>query len=409
MSYLKMLGKASALALAMVSLCSHAATLTVQNISDAGAGSLRDRISAAAPGDTVVFAPGVVGTIALASTLTIAQNLTIRGPGSGILAISGQNTVRAFDITAGAVELSAVTVSNGFIAGLGGGLSVSSGATLTLSNSVLSNNTAGNGGAIAVANGGTLTVTHTTFVGNTATSVGGGALINFGNATATSNTFLSNTAPTNGGAINNQPSGVLMVTNNTFRTNTSNGLGGAMSNLGATTGANNTFSGNQGSDGAAMATGNTNVTLHNNVFADQVSAGGSAALSPNGGFPTSSNNVFYNNLAGGLADDQTGYGTLNFVWTAAQPLGPLASNGGPTQTMLPVRNGAAMCAGSIALLPGGVTTDQRGGPRTSGACIDAGSVQLSLNSIPTLSTWAIVLLGSLMAAAGMGRRKRVRF
>ncbi|MBD9390785.1 IPTL-CTERM sorting domain-containing protein [Acidovorax sp. ACV01] len=404
---LKQFVRVSVTALAMVTLHVHAATLTVLNTSDAGAGSLRDRISAAAPGDTIVFGPGVAGTIPLASTLSVAQNLTIRGPGAGSLTINGQNTVRVFSVTGGALTLSAVTISNGFTTGLGGGLDVLATATLTLSNSVLSNNAAANGGAISIANGGTLTVTNSTFANNSTTSVGGGGLINFGNSTVIGNTFVGNNAPINGGAINNQPSGVLAVINNTLRTNTSNGLGGAMANLGTTTAVNNTFSGNQGSSGAAMATGNSNVTLHNNIFADHVAGAAPAALNPGGGFTTSSNNVFYNNLAAGVADDQTGYGTVNFVWTSTQPLGPLANNGGPTQTMHPVQNGAAMCAGSIALLPGGIATDQRGSPRTSGGCIDAGSVQH--HAIPTLSTWALILLVSLMAMLGIRRPKFAKF
>lgn len=385
----------------------HAATLTVLNLNDAGPGSLRGQILAAAPGDTVVFGPGVTGTIPLASTLTVAQNLAIQGPGAGNLTISGQGAVRVFDVTGGALTVSGVTVTNGFFSGLGGAFSVAS--TLTLRNSVLSGNSALNGGAISVANGGTLTVIDSTFANNSATSVGGGALITFGTATVTGNTFIGNTAATNGGAINVQPGGTLTIVNNTFRVNSTLGLGGAMSNLGTTTAINNTFSANQASGGAAIATGNSNATLHNNVFADQVASSTPAALSPSGGFATSSNNVFYNNLAAGMADDQTGYGTLNFMWTVTQPLGAIANNGGLTQTMVPVAGGAAICAGSAALLPGGVTTDQRGSPRTSGACLDAGSVQRSaLSSIPTLSTWALLLLASLMAMFGIRRSRAVK-
>lgn len=390
----------------------HAATLTVLNLNDAGPGSLRNQILAAASGDTVVFDPVVTGTIPLASTLTVAQNLTIQGPGAGSLTISGQGAVRVFDVTGGALTVSGVTVTNGISIGLGGAFSVAS--TLSLRNSVLSGNTANNGGAISIASGGTLTVTDSTFASNSATSVGGGALIISGNATLTGNTFVGNTAPINGGAINVQPGGALTVINNTFRANSSASLGGAMSNLGTTTAINNTFSANQASTGAVIATGNSNATLHNNVFADQVSSSTPAALSPSGGFATSSNNVFYNNLAGGVADDQTGYGTLSFVWTGTQPLGTLANNGGLTQTMVPVAGGAAICAGAAALLPGGITTDQRGSPRTSGACLDAGSVQRSAPvptqaaSIPTLSTWALLLLTGLMVMFGIHRSRAAK-
>jgi len=389
----------------------HAATLTVLNLNDAGPGSLRGQILAAVPGDTVVFDPGVTGTIPLASTLTVAQNLTIQGPGAGNLTISGQGAVRVFDVTAGALTVSGVTVANGFFAGLGGAFSVAS--SLTLRNSVLSGNTASNGGAINLANGGSLTVTDSTFANNSGTSVGGGAMIISGNATVTGNTFAGNTASVNGGAINVQPGGVLTIINNTFRANSTPGLGGAMSAIGTVTVISNTFSANQASSGAAIAVSGGNATLHNNVFADQVASSTPAALSPSGDFGTSRNNVFYNNLAGGVADDHTGYGTLNYVVTVTQPLGALANNGGLTQTMLPVAGGAAICAGAAALLPGGITADQRGNPRIAGACLDAGSVQRSAavvpaSSIPTLSTWALLLLASLMAMFGIRRSRAVK-
>src|SRR5215470_17624920 len=47
-------------------------TLTVTNLSDTGApgdGSLRGQITAASPGDTIQFAPGLRGSVALGSTL----------------------------------------------------------------------------------------------------------------------------------------------------------------------------------------------------------------------------------------------------------------------------------------------------------------------------------------------------
>src|SRR5437763_5082772 len=57
------------------------ATLTVTNLLDSGAGSLRGQIAAAASGDTVNFASGLSGTITLSSgELAIARNLTISGP-----------------------------------------------------------------------------------------------------------------------------------------------------------------------------------------------------------------------------------------------------------------------------------------------------------------------------------------
>src|SRR5262249_2843461 len=57
-------------------------TLTVTNALDRGPGSLRDKITNAKDGDTIVFAPGLNGqTITLTSDqLTINKSLDIEGP-----------------------------------------------------------------------------------------------------------------------------------------------------------------------------------------------------------------------------------------------------------------------------------------------------------------------------------------
>src|SRR5262245_16126875 len=65
-------------------------TLTVTNNEDSGPGSLRADIAAAKSGDTIVFDPSLNGqTITLTSgELVINKNLTIQGPGAGLLTIS---------------------------------------------------------------------------------------------------------------------------------------------------------------------------------------------------------------------------------------------------------------------------------------------------------------------------------
>src|SRR5262245_21177706 len=64
-------------------------TLTVTTAADAGPGSLRATIAAAAPGDTVVFAHGLAGqTIALTSgELAINHDLNIAGLGAKNLTV----------------------------------------------------------------------------------------------------------------------------------------------------------------------------------------------------------------------------------------------------------------------------------------------------------------------------------
>src|SRR5437660_7308758 len=74
----------------------HAATITVTNTNDSGAGSLRAAIQVANDGDTI-DATGVSGTILLTSgQLYINPSVTIIGPGAGNLAVNGNATFRVF-------------------------------------------------------------------------------------------------------------------------------------------------------------------------------------------------------------------------------------------------------------------------------------------------------------------------
>src|SRR3954454_6172140 len=88
-------------------------TLTVLNNLDSGAGSLRDTIAQARSGDTIVFNPGLDGrTITLTGgQLAIRKSLDIQGPGAGLLAISGNDSSRVFDISNNhTVTLSGLTI-----------------------------------------------------------------------------------------------------------------------------------------------------------------------------------------------------------------------------------------------------------------------------------------------------------
>ena len=92
-------------------------TLTVLNALDKGAGSLRDAITRPTSGDTIVFAPGLDGqTITLTSDeLAIRKSLDIEGPGAGLLAISGNDANRVFDISSEGltVTIAGLTITHG--------------------------------------------------------------------------------------------------------------------------------------------------------------------------------------------------------------------------------------------------------------------------------------------------------
>jgi hypothetical protein len=88
-------------------------TLTVLNLNDSGAGSLRDVVAAAAAGDPIDFA--VTGVITLTSgELAVNQNLTISGPGASVLAVSGNDASRIFNVGPTAtMDISNLTLTAG--------------------------------------------------------------------------------------------------------------------------------------------------------------------------------------------------------------------------------------------------------------------------------------------------------
>src|SRR5436305_5713882 len=90
-----------------------ASTLTVTNPNDKGPGSLRATLDNAKSGDFVVFAPSLNGrTITLTSDqVTIRTNLDIEGPGPDLLAVSGNDANRVFNIGEGlTVTIAGLTI-----------------------------------------------------------------------------------------------------------------------------------------------------------------------------------------------------------------------------------------------------------------------------------------------------------
>ncbi len=168
-------------------------TLTVTGTGDSGTGTLRAAIAHAQPGDTIRFAASLDGqTISLTSgELAIGQNLTIKGPGAGLLDVDAGGTSRIFDVTSAsaAVAISGLTISGGNSED-GGGI-LDQGGTLTLTGDTLTNDQAiagggaagagGDGGPGGVSTGGVifvytqLSVSGSTFLDNQAIAGSGGA------------------------------------------------------------------------------------------------------------------------------------------------------------------------------------------------------------------------------------------
>ena len=211
-----------------------AATITVTNGNDIGAGSLRHAILSASSGDTINFAPCVTAVTLTSGELVITRNLTITGPGAGRLTVQRSTQApdffRIFHIPTSTVtvSISGLTISNGSVVfeeilggndGNGGG--IRSSGVLTLTDSTISANQAsgsnggGNGGGVLNENG-TMTITRCTISNNSAQqhsnpnqcafSFGGGILnysggsLNITNSTISGNSCSASTFVCEGGA-----------------------------------------------------------------------------------------------------------------------------------------------------------------------------------------------------------------
>src|SRR5438270_13377635 len=98
---------------AATAMSAHAATITVTNTNDSGAGSLRQALAVAHHGDIITFA--VSGTITLTSGgVGVFKNVTISGPGADQLSIDGnQSPTQAVFYVSAIATISGLTIRNG--------------------------------------------------------------------------------------------------------------------------------------------------------------------------------------------------------------------------------------------------------------------------------------------------------
>src|SRR5262249_11859890 len=127
----------------LIASSTQAATLTVTNTNDSGAGSLRQAVADAVNGDTIKFDSSLNGqTIMLTSgELLVTTNVAINGPGANMLAVDANHASRLFYIAAGKdVTISGLTISNGkVISDFGGGI-YNDNATLKISHCIITRN-----------------------------------------------------------------------------------------------------------------------------------------------------------------------------------------------------------------------------------------------------------------------------
>ncbi|MFA7403031.1 MAG: choice-of-anchor Q domain-containing protein [Pelobacteraceae bacterium] len=319
-----------------------AATLTVTNFNDAGAGSLRQAVLDAAAGDTVDFAAGITPITLTTGEIVINKSLTINGSNARNLTISGGGSSRIFNITSGTVVINGVTLTNGNAPTNGG--AISNAGILTLNKVAITGNSApstgppGNGGGIY--NFGTITMNSVTVSGNSANSAGGG-IYNDSNPMVINNSTISGNASFDGGGIYNYSGGSsLTINNSTITNNTTTNINSAALDH----------------DFGML------LSIYNTILAGNATADLLATLTP----PTLVHNSVVGVVVGTLGTDTAGN------LPAPANLGPLANNGGPTDTHAPLAGSPALNAGDATAC---LATDQRGITRPLPASCDIGAVE----------------------------------
>ncbi len=341
---------------ALLAAGAHATTYVVTSLADSGSGSLRATVAAAASGDTINIT--ATGTLTLTSgEIAITRALTISGPGSASLTISGNAASRIFKVSAttaaaadAPVSLSGVTLANGYAsgtcpaptAGSGGAIAASeslslsdviitssyatrnggalawalrqSGQSLTLSNVRVSGNSAGCASATAGGIGGgifagydssvssaatgTVTLLNTRLLGNSAQRHGGGiALTGPVSATISGARLSGNTAVTGyGGALYLAPPSVSTVTPPGATVSNSELSSNLAALAGGALAAANLAAAQQGS-GSRSALVLTNSTVSGNVVQSPTGDGAAASLAGNVALTLNNCTVASNDLA----------------------------------------------------------------------------------------------------------------
>ena len=348
-------------------------------------------------GNAAAFGGGLSNEGTLTVTDSTISGNTALHDGGGLMNSGGTLTVTDSTIS-------------GNSAGLGGGL-MNSGGTLTVTDSTISGNTARlNGGGLSNRSGGT-TVTDTTISGNTALHNGGGLMNSGGTLSVTDSTISGNSANFGGGGFFNSFGGELSVTGSTITGNAANRDGGGLwSYNGSSTVTGSTVSGNSANDdggglfnghdgGELSVTGSTIVGNRSDADGNGSGSGGGLFAVSASNFTRLLNTIVAGNLigtgvtapasdlagkevevdsahnligdplsAGGLSEGTNG----NLVGDGEDNLLPLvdildptlAIFGGSTAVHMLASGSRAIDAADGSLLPTGVTTDQRGFPRT---------------------------------------------
>ncbi len=305
-AWLATLSKATT-ALALVAVgTTQAATYSVSNCADNGAGSLRWAVESANtnPGADVINFALTCSTIVLASTIRIGESVNLIGPGASVLTITAPSS-RAFllEPLAAAPAIQEVTLSGlrfanttGAIGELGGAMG-SFRTNLGIRASVFEGNDVSGragGGAIYFESASgeqcTLNIDYTSFLNNGLAALqylGGGAILQVGPSLVTvrRSLFRQNGAAepsASGGAILSRDASALLIIESGFYANSAN-AGGAISTngIGTTRVIGSSFVGNS-ARGLAIETDFGGGAIDNNLSALTIENSTFAANTVNG-------------------------------------------------------------------------------------------------------------------------------
>lgn len=398
-------------------------------------------------GGLVTFNCGPANVVIPVNTNVISSGDSVIIDGAGQITLDGEDSRQHFYVLDGAnLHIRKIELRNG--RSFSGGAILNQG-SLLVESATLSGNVAesfGSGGAIYNDSNSQLTVVDSTFQSNIA-QAGGGAIQNLGNVEITSSLFELNSAGLDGGAIQNnggdarldrstlsvnfatngagieQNGGTFLVRRSTLLGNDASGQGGGIRNFsGILNVENSTIAGNEADTGGGIYTEDTVSLLSSTLHINKAFAGGALyrfSASP----VTSKNSIYSFSLFPGTIDSQLNCDgshpllsdgnnlssdnscNLNLAsdLPATDPLlGPIASNGGATQTQLPLAGSPAIDAGSNTDCP---ATDQRGAVRPldggSGFAIcDIGAVE-----VPEPAS-GLALAAGVVALAAFRRDRR---
>ena len=377
---------------------------------DGDPGSLREVLEVQAQnGDTVVLEAGATYTLddCKAGDVDVIASVTIQGNGATVEQTCDD---RIFDLNV-AFSVYDATLTGGVAFGSGGAIEAGSGSVILDGVTIQGNLASSDGGAIDTGEA-DLTVIDSTLVNN-GSAFDGGAIDNSEGDQTTRiirSTIASNCAVSDGGAISTESGDSVTLVNSTVTGNVSGSVGaidvGNAENV--LTLVYSDVVGNQIDEAADCGVESDSVASadHDDVGAAATSSLGAnvqLAGSESGSTLLAFGSVIANPISAANCgteefttvtssgynyadDDSCLLDAATDVQNGADPqLGALASNGGPTPTLLPAAASPlvnaipfAACGGGDALAGSAITTDQRGlaRPDLIGQKCDIGSVEL---------------------------------